>query len=87
MSDTATQTPEIKATPKLSKYHKRVAKDPDFQKNEADRVVAFIMKRYNEDPEYRQKRLDYQREYDRAKRAAAKALRDLPIVIPDSIPV
>jgi hypothetical protein len=86
MSDTESQIPEIKVVPKLSKYQMRVAKNPEYKEIEKERITSYIKKRYNEDPEYRQKRVDYQREYDRAKRAAAKALKELPIVIPNAIP-
>jgi hypothetical protein len=85
MTEIATQTLEIK--PKLSIYFQRVAKIPDYKQNENERITTYIKKRYNEDPEYRQKRLEYQRAYDKAKREAKLALQNQNIVIPDSIPV
>jgi hypothetical protein len=85
MTEIATQTLEIK--PKLSIYFERVAKDPDYKQNENERITAYIKKRYTEDPEYRQKRIDYQRSYDKAKREAKQALQKQNIVIPNTIPV
>jgi hypothetical protein len=73
--------------PKLSIYHRRVANNPDYKQNENQRITSYIKKRYSEDPEYRQKRIEYQRNYDKAKREARQALSEHNIVIPKSIPV
>lgn len=66
------EKPEIK----LSYYHRKVAEDPTFKEKEKERVDTYIVKRYHQDAEYRQKRLDYQKIYDTKKRAEKKQLRD-----------
>jgi hypothetical protein len=83
MTETAKQNLEIKST----LYHKRVAKNPEYKQKESIRVSAFIMAKYNNDPEYKERRLEYQRNYDRAKAEAKRILKQKNIVIPEAIPV
>lgn len=75
-----TDMTEIKPEIKLSYYKRVVATNPELKKKETERVISYITKKYHEDPEYKAKRLEYQKKYDTEKRARIKALKELKYV-------
>ena len=72
MTDTTTTKPEVK----LSYYHRRSSIDPEYKQKENNRITTYITKKYHEDPEFRAKRLEYQKAYDTEKRAKMKELKE-----------